>query len=158
MQVCNGLICIPVLISPHILWRILKLENEAKICLEKFEEITEKWGMVRQKVVPQELWESLKSQQELCTLLLEEKNKLIYELQQVRVLGFCCPRLCICSQCCQSTMSPVNREHYLLLHYPSLIIWITPNCSDHSISCNVFVTFWKLNRRIEQKQLIFLLH
>ncbi|XP_023682315.2 dynein regulatory complex protein 1 isoform X1 [Paramormyrops kingsleyae] len=62
--------------------RIQKLENEAKICLEKFEEITEKWGMVRQKVVPQELWESLKSQQELCTLLLEDKNKLIYELQQ----------------------------------------------------------------------------
>ncbi|XP_048842115.1 dynein regulatory complex protein 1 [Brienomyrus brachyistius] len=64
------------------LHRIQKLENEAKICLEKFEEITEKWGMVRQTVVPQDLWESLKSQQALCTLLLEDKNKLIYELQQ----------------------------------------------------------------------------
>ncbi|KAI1897681.1 hypothetical protein AGOR_G00085770 [Albula goreensis] len=62
--------------------RIEKLEDEAKASLEKFEEITEKWTVARAKEIPQELRDALVSQQQLCALLIEDKNKLINDLQE----------------------------------------------------------------------------
>ncbi|KAG9347681.1 hypothetical protein JZ751_005254 [Albula glossodonta] len=62
--------------------RIEKLEDEAKTSLEKFEEITEKWTVARAKEIPQELRDALVSQQQLCALLIEDKNKLINDLQE----------------------------------------------------------------------------
>ncbi|XP_067328322.1 dynein regulatory complex protein 1 [Anolis sagrei] len=62
--------------------RVEKLENEAKGNQDKFDEITSKWAPAREKVIPQDLWEALNQQQQLCALLIEEKNKLISELQQ----------------------------------------------------------------------------
>uniref|UniRef100_A0A8D0C3A6 Dynein regulatory complex protein 1 n=1 Tax=Salvator merianae TaxID=96440 RepID=A0A8D0C3A6_SALMN len=62
--------------------RTEKLENEAKANQDKFEEITSKWAAAREKVVPQDLWESLNQQQQQCAQLIEQKNKLISELQQ----------------------------------------------------------------------------
>ncbi|XP_062979855.1 dynein regulatory complex protein 1 [Elgaria multicarinata webbii] len=62
--------------------RIEKLENEAKANQDKFDEITSKWTAAKEKTVPQELWEGLNQQQLLCATLIEEKNKLISELQQ----------------------------------------------------------------------------
>ncbi|KAJ8409636.1 hypothetical protein AAFF_G00216950 [Aldrovandia affinis] len=62
--------------------RIEKLENEAKSSLEKFEEITQKWTVARSKEIPQDLRDALVSQQHLCTLLIENKTKLIQELQE----------------------------------------------------------------------------
>nr|XP_060610744.1 dynein regulatory complex protein 1 isoform X1 [Anolis sagrei ordinatus]XP_060610745.1 dynein regulatory complex protein 1 isoform X2 [Anolis sagrei ordinatus] len=62
--------------------RVEKLENEAKGNQDKFDEITSKWASAREKVIPQDLWEALNQQQQLCALLIEEKNKLISELQQ----------------------------------------------------------------------------
>ncbi|KAJ7341374.1 hypothetical protein JRQ81_005395 [Phrynocephalus forsythii] len=62
--------------------RVEKLENEAKGNQDKFDEITSKWAATKEKIVPQELWEGLNQQQMLCALLIEEKNKLISELQQ----------------------------------------------------------------------------
>uniref|UniRef100_A0A673YZK7 Dynein regulatory complex subunit 1 homolog (Chlamydomonas) n=1 Tax=Salmo trutta TaxID=8032 RepID=A0A673YZK7_SALTR len=62
--------------------RVEKLENEAKSSLEKFEEITRKWTVAKMKEIPQDLRDSLSSQQQLCALLIEDKNKLIKELQQ----------------------------------------------------------------------------
>ncbi|XP_038606761.1 dynein regulatory complex protein 1 [Tachyglossus aculeatus] len=62
--------------------RIEKLENEAKTSHYKFEEITSKWGEGKKKKIPQELWEVLVTQQQHCAQLIEEKNKLISELQQ----------------------------------------------------------------------------
>ncbi|XP_055107517.2 dynein regulatory complex protein 1 isoform X2 [Symphalangus syndactylus] len=62
--------------------RIEKLENEAKISQDKFDEITSKWEEGKQKRIPQELWEMLNTQQLHCAGLLEDKNKLISELQQ----------------------------------------------------------------------------
>ncbi|XP_072551936.1 dynein regulatory complex protein 1 isoform X2 [Salminus brasiliensis] len=59
-----------------------KLENEAKSSLEKFEEIIQKWTVAKAKEIPQDLRDALKSQQKLCALLIEDKNKLISELQQ----------------------------------------------------------------------------
>ncbi|NXK09677.1 DRC1 protein, partial [Herpetotheres cachinnans] len=64
------------------LQRVEKLENEAKSSRNKFEEITSKWALAKEMTIPQELWQLLNQQQQQCTLLLEEKNKLIGELQQ----------------------------------------------------------------------------
>ncbi|NXH11161.1 DRC1 protein, partial [Bucco capensis] len=64
------------------LQRVKKLEDEAKCSTDKFEEITSKWALAKELVIPQELWQLLKQQQQQCALLLEEKNKLLDELQQ----------------------------------------------------------------------------
>uniref|UniRef100_A0A7M4E497 Dynein regulatory complex protein 1 n=1 Tax=Crocodylus porosus TaxID=8502 RepID=A0A7M4E497_CROPO len=72
------IICL-VLASLH---RLEKLDNEAKTNQDKFDEITSKWDSAREKVIPQDLWEVLNQQQQQCALLIEEKNKLISELQQ----------------------------------------------------------------------------
>ncbi|XP_053314603.1 dynein regulatory complex protein 1 [Spea bombifrons] len=62
--------------------RVEKLDNEAKTSLEKFEDITQKWLSSGTRRVPQELWELLNLQQQQCGRLIEDKNKLIGELQQ----------------------------------------------------------------------------
>ncbi|XP_045405167.1 dynein regulatory complex protein 1 [Lemur catta] len=62
--------------------RIEKLENEVKTSQDKFDEITAKWEESKQKKIPQELWEMLNAQQLRCAGLIEDKNKLISELQQ----------------------------------------------------------------------------
>ncbi|XP_076872440.1 dynein regulatory complex protein 1 [Brachyhypopomus gauderio] len=62
--------------------RIEKLENEAKSSLEKFENITRKWIVAKAKEIPQDLRDALISQEKLCGQLLEDKNKVIIELQQ----------------------------------------------------------------------------
>ncbi|XP_015715325.1 dynein regulatory complex protein 1 isoform X5 [Coturnix japonica] len=62
--------------------RVEKLENVAKYSAEKFEEITSKWALAKDMTIPQDLWQLLNQQQQLCTQLLDEKNKLIGELQQ----------------------------------------------------------------------------
>lgn len=64
--------------------RLEKLENEVKANQDKFDEITSKWSSAKEKTIPQDLWEVLNLQQQRCALLIEEKNKLISELQQVR--------------------------------------------------------------------------
>ncbi|KAL0967736.1 hypothetical protein UPYG_G00256220 [Umbra pygmaea] len=62
--------------------RVEKMELEAMTSLEKFEEITRKWKVAKMKEIPQDLRDALNSQQQLCALLIEDKNKLIHELQQ----------------------------------------------------------------------------
>ncbi|KAM4600969.1 dynein regulatory complex protein 1 [Polymixia lowei] len=62
--------------------KVEKLEDEAKSSLEKFEKLTSRWTTAKLKVIPQELQDILNSQQKLCALLLEDKDKLITELQQ----------------------------------------------------------------------------
>ncbi|XP_056200653.1 dynein regulatory complex protein 1 [Falco biarmicus] len=64
------------------LQRVEKLENEAESSRCKFEEITSRWASAKEMTIPQELWQLLNQQQQQCTLLLEEKNKLIGKLQQ----------------------------------------------------------------------------
>uniref|UniRef100_A0A8C6JJH1 Dynein regulatory complex protein 1 n=1 Tax=Melopsittacus undulatus TaxID=13146 RepID=A0A8C6JJH1_MELUD len=64
------------------LQRMQKLENEAKSSTQKFAEITSKWALAKDMTIPQDLWQLLNQQQQLCVLLLEQKNKLISELQQ----------------------------------------------------------------------------
>ncbi|XP_061097985.1 dynein regulatory complex protein 1 [Conger conger] len=62
--------------------RIEKLENEAKTSQEKFEEITAKWTVARAQEISQDLRDALISQQQLCGLLIEDKNKVINDLQE----------------------------------------------------------------------------
>lgn len=67
--------------------RLEKLENEVKTSQDKFDDITAKWEEGIHKKIPQELWELLNSQQVHCAGLIEDKNKLISELQQARGPG-----------------------------------------------------------------------
>ncbi|XP_073348558.1 dynein regulatory complex protein 1 [Pagrus major] len=62
--------------------RLERLENDVKSSQERFEEITRGWSIAKQKVIPQELQEDLNNQQELWAVLLEDKKKLINDLQQ----------------------------------------------------------------------------
>ncbi|XP_045142522.1 dynein regulatory complex protein 1 [Echinops telfairi] len=62
--------------------RLEKLENEVKTSQDKFDEITSKWEEGKKKKIPQELWDMLNTQQLHCAGLIEDKNKLINELQQ----------------------------------------------------------------------------
>ncbi|XP_063771047.1 dynein regulatory complex protein 1 isoform X2 [Pseudophryne corroboree] len=62
--------------------RVEKVNNEAKSSFEKFEDITRKWLLGPEKRIPQELWAVLDSQQQQCAQLIEDKNKLIGELNQ----------------------------------------------------------------------------
>ncbi|XP_053090520.1 dynein regulatory complex protein 1 [Pangasianodon hypophthalmus] len=62
--------------------RLEKLENEAKSSTEKFNKIMNKWTEAKSKVVHQELRDDLRKQQQLCWQIIEDKNKLISELQQ----------------------------------------------------------------------------
>ncbi|KAI5125257.1 Dynein Regulatory Complex Protein 1 [Manis pentadactyla] len=62
--------------------RLEKLENEVKSSQDKFDEITMKWAEGKLKRIPQDLWDMLSAQQVHCAGLIEDKNKLISELQQ----------------------------------------------------------------------------
>ncbi|KAM7367826.1 hypothetical protein PAMP_014100 [Pampus punctatissimus] len=62
--------------------RLERLENDVKSSQEKFEKISRGWLMAKQKVIPQELQEALNSQQQLCAEIIDDKKKLINDLQQ----------------------------------------------------------------------------
>ncbi|KAM4522031.1 dynein regulatory complex protein 1 isoform 1-T1 [Odontesthes bonariensis] len=64
-----------------------RLEIDAKSSQEQFEEISEGWSIVNQKVILQDLQKALNSQQQLCTALIQDKKKLINDLQQELKLG-----------------------------------------------------------------------
>ncbi|XP_070843946.1 dynein regulatory complex protein 1 [Chaetodon trifascialis] len=67
--------------------RLERLQNDVKSSQEKFEEITRRWSIAQQKVIPQELQEALNHQQQLCAALIEDKKKLINDLQQELKVG-----------------------------------------------------------------------
>ncbi|XP_035473406.1 dynein regulatory complex protein 1 isoform X3 [Scophthalmus maximus] len=67
--------------------RLEWLENDVRSSQEKFEEITKGWSMAKDKVTPRELQEALSGQQQLCALLVENKKKLINDLQQELKVG-----------------------------------------------------------------------
>ncbi|XP_010794022.1 dynein regulatory complex protein 1-like [Notothenia coriiceps] len=62
--------------------RLERLEKDLKSSQEIFEEITRGWSLSTQKAIPQELHEALNNQQQLCDALIEDKKKLINDLQQ----------------------------------------------------------------------------
>ncbi|XP_023266563.1 dynein regulatory complex protein 1 isoform X2 [Seriola lalandi dorsalis] len=64
-----------------------RLENHVKSSQEKFEEITRGWLIVKEKATLQELRKARDSQQQLCALLLEDKKKIINDLQQEMKAG-----------------------------------------------------------------------
>ncbi|XP_054475060.1 dynein regulatory complex protein 1 [Anoplopoma fimbria] len=67
--------------------RLERLENDFKSSQEIFEEIARGWSIAKQKVIPQELQEALNNQQQLCDALIEDKKKLINDLQQELKVG-----------------------------------------------------------------------
>ena len=62
--------------------RIEKVETDVTTSEERFEEITRKWKPALGKTIPQELHEKLTEQKSACDAMIEEKDKLINELQQ----------------------------------------------------------------------------
>jgi dynein regulatory complex protein 1 len=58
-----------------------RLEAEARVGTEKFEEITRKWETSLQKEIPQDLHVMLSQQKQSCDAMIEEKNKLITDFQ-----------------------------------------------------------------------------
>ncbi|XP_005990963.1 dynein regulatory complex protein 1 isoform X1 [Latimeria chalumnae] len=67
--------------------RTEKMENEAKASQEKFEDITRKWMTTNTMQIPQDFRDLLNMQQQQCAFLIEEKNKLISDLQKELKLG-----------------------------------------------------------------------
>ncbi|CAK8681370.1 dynein regulatory complex protein 1-like [Clavelina lepadiformis] len=61
--------------------RIERLDAEAKTSSEKFEEISRRWSAAKMKEVPHDLHEMLLEQTKGCDTVIDEKNKLINELQ-----------------------------------------------------------------------------
>lgn len=74
-------------VGVFVFCRLEKLENEVKTSQDKFDEITVKWEQGKKKRIPQDLWDILNTQQAHCAGLIEDKNKLISELQQARARG-----------------------------------------------------------------------
>ncbi|XP_037605950.1 dynein regulatory complex protein 1 [Sebastes umbrosus] len=62
--------------------RLGRLQNDLKSSQEIFEEITTGWSVAQLKVIPQELQEALNNQQQLCAAIIDDKKKLINDLQQ----------------------------------------------------------------------------
>ncbi|XP_060948013.1 dynein regulatory complex protein 1 [Limanda limanda] len=62
--------------------RLELLENNVRSSQHKAEEIFAVLSSAKEKVIPQELQEALTSQQNICTLVLEDKDKLINDLQK----------------------------------------------------------------------------
>ena len=61
--------------------RTEKLEAEVKAAAEKFEDITRKWDISLSKDAPQDLSDMLEEQKNSCDAVVDEKNKLINDLQ-----------------------------------------------------------------------------
>ncbi|KAG7331384.1 hypothetical protein KOW79_005353 [Hemibagrus wyckioides] len=62
--------------------RLEKLENEVKSSTEKFNKIMNKLTEAKTMNIPQKLKDELRRQQQLCWQIIEDKDKLISELQQ----------------------------------------------------------------------------
>ena len=62
--------------------RIEKVETDVTTSEERFEEIARKWKPALGKTIPQDLHDKLVEQKSACDAMIEEKEKLINELQQ----------------------------------------------------------------------------
>lgn len=57
-----------------------------KITQEKFDEVSRGWSEARQIVIPQDLEEAINRQKELCDAIIDDKKKLVDDLQNVNLV------------------------------------------------------------------------
>lgn len=66
-------------------FRLETLERENQITQEKFEEVAQGWSEALDIVIPQDLEESINRQKGLCRVIIEDKERLVAELQNVKL-------------------------------------------------------------------------
>lgn len=69
-------------------FRLETLEGENKITLEKFEEVAQGWSEALEIVIPQDLEEAINWQKGLCRVIIEDKERLVAELQNVNLPSY----------------------------------------------------------------------
>lgn len=66
-------------------FRLETLESENKITQEKFEVVAQGWSDALEIVIPQDLEEAINWQKGLCRVIIEDKERLVAELQNVNL-------------------------------------------------------------------------
>lgn len=66
-------------------FRLETLERENNITEEKFEEVARGWSEALEIVIPQDLEEAINRQKGLCRVIIEDKERLVAELQNVNL-------------------------------------------------------------------------
>lgn len=68
--------------------RLETLERENEITQEKFEEVARGWSEALEIVIPQDLQEAINRQKGLCRVIVEDKERLVADLQNVNLPSF----------------------------------------------------------------------
>lgn len=65
--------------------RLETQERENEITQEKFEEVARGWSEAMDIVIPQDLEEAINRQKGLCRVIIEDKERLVADLQNVKL-------------------------------------------------------------------------
>lgn len=67
-------------------FRLETLQSENGITQEKFDEVARGWSEALEVVIPQDLETAINHQKGLCRVIIEDKERLVAELQNVKLL------------------------------------------------------------------------
>lgn len=81
--------------------RLETLEQENEITQEKFEEVARGWSEALEIVIPQDLQEAINRQKGLCRVIVEDKERLVADLQNVNLPSSHGKQANLCAVCNQ---------------------------------------------------------